>query len=50
VSLADRLKADLKQALSDRDATRVRVLRTTIAAIEDAEAVEGVNSSEGIIG
>jgi uncharacterized protein YqeY len=30
--------------------TRAKLLRTTLAAIENAEAVEGVSSVEGVVG
>jgi uncharacterized protein YqeY len=44
------MKADLGQAMKERDAPRVKVLRTTLAAIENAEAVEGVSSVDGVVG
>jgi uncharacterized protein YqeY len=49
-SLAETMRADLAQALRERDMTRVKVLRTTLAAIGNAEAVEGVSSVEGVVG
>jgi uncharacterized protein YqeY len=36
--------------MRDRDMARVKVLRTTISAIQNAEAVEGVASVEGVVG
>ena len=48
--LAKRLRTDLAQALRDRDMARAKVLRTTLAAIGNAEAVEGVSSVEGVVG
>jgi uncharacterized protein YqeY len=48
--LAERMRADLAQALRERDIASVKVLRTTLAAIGNAEAVEGVASVEGIVG
>jgi uncharacterized protein len=36
--------------MRDRDMTRVKVLRTTMSAIQNAEAVEGVASVEGVVG
>jgi uncharacterized protein YqeY len=49
-SLATRIRADLAEALRGRDMARAKLLRTTLAAIENAEAVEGVSSVEGIAG
>jgi uncharacterized protein YqeY len=37
----DELESDLTVAMSDRDATRVAAIRTALAAIDNAEAVEG---------
>ncbi len=48
--MRDRIRVDLTQAMKDRDTTRVNVLRTTLSAIGNAEAVEGVSSVEGIVG
>jgi uncharacterized protein YqeY len=48
--LRDRISADLRQAMTDRDMARARLLRTTLAAIENAEAVEGVSSVAGVVG
>lgn len=42
--LRNRLRDDLAQAMRDRDMARVKVLRTTMSAIQNAEAVEGVAS------
>jgi uncharacterized protein len=36
--------------MRDRDMARVKVLRTTMSAIQNAEAVEGVASVEGVVG
>jgi uncharacterized protein YqeY len=36
--------------MKGRDAPRIKVLRTTLAAIENAEAVEGVASVDGVAG
>jgi uncharacterized protein YqeY len=44
------MRADLGQAIKERDTSRVKVLRTTLAAIENAEAVEGVASVDGVAG
>ena len=38
-ALKDRLRADLKAAMRERKATEVALLRTLIAAIDNAEAV-----------
>lgn len=38
--LRERLEADLRTALKDRDALRVSVLRTTLSALSNAEAVD----------
>jgi uncharacterized protein len=35
--------------MRDRDMARVKVLRTTMSAIQNAEAVEGVASVEGVV-
>jgi uncharacterized protein YqeY len=44
------MRVDLGQAMKERDAPRVKVLRTTLAAIENAEAVEGVATVDGVPG
>jgi uncharacterized protein YqeY len=49
-SLTARIRSDLAGALRERDMTRAKLLRTTLAAIENAEAVEGVSSVEGVVG
>ena len=36
--------------MRDREIARVKVLRTTMSAIQNAEAVEGVASVEGVVG
>jgi len=36
--------------MTDRDMARARLLRTTLAALENAEAVVGTDSSDGILG
>jgi hypothetical protein len=38
--LRDRLQSSLKSAMRERDATATSVLRTTLSAIANAEAVE----------
>jgi len=49
-SIRTRIRDDLAQAMRDRDMARVKVLRTTMSAIQNAEAVEGVASVEGVVG
>ena len=49
-SLRTRIRDDLAHAMRDRDKARVKVLRTTMSAIQNAEAVEGVASVEGVAG
>ena len=49
-SLHARIRDDLAEAMRDRDMARVKVLRTTMSAIQNAEAVEGVASVEGVVG
>ena len=49
-SLQARIREDLAEAMRDRDMARVKVLRTTMSAIQNAEAVEGVASVEGVVG
>jgi uncharacterized protein YqeY len=49
-ALAARIRADLADALKGRDMARAKLLRTTLAAIENSEAVEGVSSVEGVVG
>jgi hypothetical protein len=44
------MRADLRQAMKERDTSRMKVLRTTLAAIENSEAVEGVASVDGVAG
>ena len=41
VALKERLRADLKAAMQARAADEVRLLRTLIAAVDNAEAVPG---------
>jgi len=48
--LRTRIRDDLAEAMRDRDMARVKVLRTTMSAIQNAEAVEGVASVEGVVG
>ena len=43
-SLRERLESDLKAAMRDRDRERVSVLRTTLAALSNAEAVDASTS------
>jgi uncharacterized protein YqeY len=45
--LRDRLRADLPTAMRARDRARVAVLRSTLAAIENAEAVDADGSGWG---
>jgi uncharacterized protein len=49
-SLHARIRDDLAEAMRARDMARVKVLRTTMSAIQNAEAVEGVTSAEGVVG
>ena len=49
-SLHARIRDDLVEAMRDRDMARVKVLRTTMSAIQNAEAVEVVASVEGVVG
>ena len=39
-TLRERLEADLKTAMRERDRTRVSILRTTMSALSNAEAVD----------
>jgi uncharacterized protein YqeY len=48
--MRDRMRADLTRAMKSRDLNRVRALRSALAAIENAEAVDGPGHSEMIIG
>ena len=48
--LRARIGDDLAQAMKDRDMARAKTLRTTLSAIQNAEAVEGVSSVEGVVG
>lgn len=48
--LRARIAEDLARAMQDRDKARAKVLRTTLSAIQNAEAVEGVSSVDGIVG
>lgn len=47
IPLRDRLQADLSPALRTRDQVRVRALRSTLAAIANAEAVDAGESVPG---
>jgi uncharacterized protein len=49
-SLHARIRDDLAEAMRARDMAKVKVLRTTMSAIQNAEAVEGVASVEGVVG
>lgn len=49
-SLQARIQDDLAEAMRDRDMARVKVLRTTMSAIQNGEAVEGLASVEGVVG
>ncbi|MQA06791.1 MAG: hypothetical protein GEV07_30215 [Streptosporangiales bacterium] len=42
MSIRDRLRADLKTALKERDRVAASTIRTALAAIENAEAVDAV--------
>jgi uncharacterized protein YqeY len=52
----ERLRADLKSAIKSRDHPAVNLLRTTLAAIDNAEAIDGggdgsrVSESEHVAG
>lgn len=48
--MRDRLRSDLTRAMKARDQVRVMVLRSALAAIGNAEAVEVVATSEATIG
>ena len=50
VPIRDRLRSDLKSAMKTKDQMLMRVLRTAIAAIDNAEAVEGPTGAVGTIG
>lgn len=50
VSIPERLRADLKIAMANRDRLEMSQLRTLIAAIENAEAVEMRTSIEPKLG
>lgn len=43
-SLRERLESDLKTAMRERDRTRVSILRTTMSALSNAEAVDSSTS------
>jgi uncharacterized protein YqeY len=47
-SLPDRLRAALPAAMKARDQTRVSVLRTTLSALANAEAVDATGSEPAI--
>ena len=47
-SLQRRLQADLRVAIEQRDALRLSVLRTTLAALSNAEAVDPGNYAPGV--
>jgi len=49
-SLQARIQDDLAEAMRDRDLARVKVLRTTVSAIQNAEAVDGAAPVEGVVG
>src|SRR4051812_7133349 len=50
--LRDRMQSDLPAAMKARDATRVSVLRTTLAAVANAEAVHPADGAvaAGLLG
>jgi len=50
VSLRDRMRSDLMTAMKTKDRTRTTVLRSALAAIDNAGAVAGPTTSMGIIG
>jgi uncharacterized protein YqeY len=43
-----RIRADLRTAIAERDAVRVSMLRTTLAALSNAEAVDPADVPAGI--
>ena len=47
-ALRDRLEADLQEALRSRDGIRVSVLRTTLSALSNAEAVDASLVAPGV--
>lgn len=47
MSLRERLQSDLRLALRDGDRLRMSVLRTTLAAVDNAEAVDPVSVTPG---
>ena len=47
-SLRRRLQADLRVALEQRDGLRLSVLRTTLSALSNAEAVDSGNYPTGV--
>src|SRR5947209_11836859 len=47
-SLRRRLQADLRVAIEQRDALRLAVLRTTLSALSNAEAVDPGNYAPGV--
>ena len=51
-SVRQQMQADLPAAIKARDASRVSVLRTTLAALANAEAVDlsGPRSTAGLLG
>ncbi len=50
MSIPERLRADLKTAMANRDRLEMSQIRTLIAAVENAEAVEVETSSEPKLG
>lgn len=47
-TLRERLEADLRVALRERDARRLSVLRTTVSALSNAEAVDPSSLPPGV--
>ncbi len=50
MSIQERLRSDLKVAMANRDRLEMSQIRTLIAAVENAEAVEVETSSEPKLG
>jgi hypothetical protein len=48
--IRSRLSSDLTTAMKTRDKVRIRVIRSTLAAIANAEAVEASTRAEGTVG
>lgn len=48
--IRDRLRSDLTRAMRNREQARVTVIRTVLAAIDNAEAVEIAETGQGTVG